>query len=77
MNNLVSSKTHPSLKIIFMGTPDFSIKPLKALLGSTHNITAIYSQPPRKSGRGMKENKTPVHVFGEDEKIPVYTPQNF
>ena len=60
-----------------MGTPDFSIKPLKALLGSTNKIIAIYSQPPRKSGRGMKENKTPVHAFGEGEKIPVYTPQNF
>jgi len=77
MNNLISSKTHSPLKIIFMGTPDFSIKPLKALLGSTNKIIAIYSQPPRKSGRGMKENKTPVHAFGEGEKIPVYTPQNF
>jgi methionyl-tRNA formyltransferase len=57
-----------------MGTPDFSIKPLKALLGSTHNITAIYSQPPRKSGRGMKENKTPVHVFGgRRENSSIYT----
>lgn len=77
MNSLISSKTNSPLKIIFMGTPDFSIKPLKALLGSTNNIIAIYSQPPRKSGRGMKENKTPVHAFGEGEKIPVYTPQNF
>jgi len=77
MNSLISSKTNSPLKIIFMGTPDFSIKPLKALLGSTNNIIAIYSQPPRKSGRGMKENKTPVHAFGEDAKIPVYTPQNF
>ena len=77
MNNLISSETHSPLKIIFMGTPDFSIKPLKALLRSIHKIIAIYSQPPRKSGRGMKENKTPVHAFGEDEKIPVYTPQNF
>jgi len=77
MNSLIPSKTHPPLKIIFMGTPDFSIKPLKALLGSTNKIIAIYSQPPRKSGRGMKENKTPVHAFGEDKKIPIYTPQNF
>ena len=77
MNNLISSKTRSPLKIIFMGTPDFSIKPLKVLLGSAHKIIAIYSQPPRKSGRGMRENKTPVHAFGEDEKIPVYTPQNF
>ncbi len=77
MNNLISSKTSSPLKIIFMGTPEFSIKPLKALLGSAHKIIAIYSQPPRKSGRGMRENRTPVHAFGEDKKIPVYTPQNF
>ncbi len=77
MNDLIFSKTNSPLKIIFMGTPNFSIEPLKALLGSAHKIIAIYSQPPRKSGRGMKENKTPVHTFGEDAKIPVYTPQNF
>tara|TARA_B100000212_G_scaffold274534_1_gene214041 strand:- start:251 stop:1207 length:957 start_codon:yes stop_codon:yes gene_type:complete len=77
MNKLISSKNHPPLKIIFMGTPNFSIKPLKALLRSTNKIIAIYSQPPRKSGRGMKMNKTPVHTFGEEKKIPVYTPQNF
>ena len=77
MDNLISSKTSSPLKIIFMGTPEFSIKPLKALLGSAHKIIAIYSQPPRKSGRGMRENRTPVHAFGEDKKIPVYTPQNF
>ena len=63
MNSLISSKTNSPLKIIFMGTPDFSIKPLKALLGSTNNIIAIYSQPPRKSGRGMKENKTPCLLY--------------
>ena len=77
MNDLIFSTTNSPLKIIFMGTPNFSIEPLKALLGSAHKIIAIYSQPPRKSGRGMKENKTPVHTFGEDAKIPVYTPQNF
>ncbi len=77
MNDLIFSKTNSPLKIIFMGTPNFSIEPLKALLGSAHKIIAIYSQPPRKSGRGMKENKTPVHAFGEDKKIPIYTPQNF
>jgi methionyl-tRNA formyltransferase len=77
MNKSISPKVDTPLKIIFMGTPDFSIKPLKVLLGSIHKIIAIYSQPPKKSGRGMKENKTPVHTFGDDKKIPVYTPQNF
>jgi len=77
MNKSISPKVDTPLKIIFMGTPDFSIKPLKALLGSIHKIIAIYSQPPKKSGRGMKENKTPIHTFGDDKKIPVYTPQNF
>ena len=77
MNNSSIFGAKSKLNIIFMGTPDFSINPLKALKASRHNIIAIYTQPPRKSGRGMKENKTPVHNFAIDQKIPVFTPGNF
>ena len=61
ISNFASSEINSSLDIVFMGTPDFSIKPLEALVDSDHNIVAIFSQPPRRSGRGMKKNKTPVH----------------
>lgn len=77
ISNFASSEINSSLDIVFMGTPDFSIKPLEALVESDHNIVAIFSQPPRRSGRGMKKNKTPVHSFADKKKIPVYTPKNF
>jgi len=77
ISDLASSEVNSSLNIVFMGTPDFSIKPLEALVNSDHHIVAIFSQPPRRSGRGMKKNKTPVHSFADKKQIPVYTPKNF
>ena len=50
-----------ALKIVFMGTPDFSVKALDALVAAGHDIAAIYTQPPRPAGRGMDERKSPVH----------------
>ena len=44
-----------SQKIVFMGTPEFSIPTLKSLTQSNHKISAVYSQPARKSNRGMKD----------------------
>ena len=46
----------PGLKLGFMGTPDFSVSALKALIEAGHEIACVYSQPPRKSGRGQKLN---------------------
>jgi methionyl-tRNA formyltransferase len=57
ISDLASSEVNSSLNIVFMGTPDFSIKPLEALVNSDHHIVAIFSQPPRRSGRGMKKIK--------------------
>jgi len=65
------------LRVIFMGTPDFAVPSLKALVDSPHKVLAVYSQPPRKAGRGMKEVKSPVHRFAEVHNIPVLTPENF
>ena len=65
------------LKIVFMGTPNFSVNPLKALIESKHSLEAVYTQPPRKSGRGMKQNNSPVHNLALDNNIPVLTPLNF
>lgn len=63
-----------SLRLIFMGTPDFSVGVLKSLIEAGHDICAVYSQPPRKSGRGMKLRPGPVHAFAEENNIPVLTP---
>ena len=50
------------MRIVFMGTPMFSVPALDALVAAGHEISAVYCQPPRKSGRGQKERPTPVHV---------------
>ena len=63
-----------SLKLVFMGTPDFSVQVLKALIDAGHNIAAVYTQPPRKSGRGMKVHPSAVHKFALKHNLPVLTP---
>jgi len=66
-----------ALKIIFMGTPEFSVPALASLIAAGHDIVAVYSQPPRKSGRGMSERLTPVHQYAKSNGLTVLTPQNF
>jgi len=66
-----------SLKLVFMGTPDFSVPVLDAIVASGHSVIAAYSQPPRPAGRGMAEVKSPVHRRAEALGIPVRTPTNF
>ncbi len=65
------------MRIVFMGTPDFSVPVLEAILAEGHDCVAVYSQPPRPSGRGMAETKSPVHRLAEARGIPVSTPVNF
>ena len=62
------------MRIIFMGTPDFSVPTLDALLKAGHEIVAVYCQPPRRAGRGKKERLTPVHAFAQEHGLEVRTP---
>jgi methionyl-tRNA formyltransferase len=62
------------LKIVFMGTPDFSVPALSEIIGAGHDVVAVYSQPPRRAGRGMAERKSPVHEHAEQCGIEVRTP---
>lgn len=62
------------MRIVFMGTPDFSVPTLRALADAGHEIVAVYSQPPRKAGRGLTETKGAVHVFAESRGFQVSTP---
>ena len=64
------------LRIVFMGTPDFSVPALKLLVEAKHNIVAVYTQPPRPAGRGKKEQKSPVHIIAEKLGIAVMTPKS-
>ena len=65
------------LRIAFMGTPDFSVPSLKALIASGHKIVCVYSQPPRPKGRGQQMQKSPVHETALAAGIEVRTPLNF
>ena len=60
-----------SLKIVFMGTSEFSIPTLEALINNKFKILSIYTQPPRKSKRGQKINVSPVQKFSEKNNLPV------
>jgi len=62
-----------SLKIIFMGTPEFSIPSLKLLKESNHEVICVYTQSPKKKSRGQKILKTPIHTFSEENNIKVRT----
>ena len=62
------------MRLVFMGTPDFSVPVLQALLDGGHEVACAYSQPPRRAGRGMEERKTPVHVLADAHGIEVRTP---
>ncbi|WP_455478844.1 methionyl-tRNA formyltransferase [Bartonella sp. B10] len=65
-----------ALRLSFMGTPDFSVPILQALLDAGHDIVAVYSQPPRPAGRrGLKLIPSPVHNAAKEKSIPVFTPQ--
>jgi methionyl-tRNA formyltransferase len=63
-----------SLRVVFMGTPDFSVPTLMEIVGQGHDVVACYSQPPRPAGRGMDLKKSPVHEAAESFGIPVLTP---
>jgi methionyl-tRNA formyltransferase len=62
------------MRLVFMGTPDFSVTVLKALMAAGHHILCAYAQPPRPAGRGMALRPTPVQAFAESQGIEVRTP---
>ncbi|MCA8929046.1 MAG: methionyl-tRNA formyltransferase [Alphaproteobacteria bacterium] len=64
-----------ALRIVYMGTPDFAVGPLAALLDAGHEVCCVYSQPPRPAGRGHKLRPSPVHAFAESHGIEVRTPR--
>lgn len=65
------------LRIVFMGTPDFSVATLRAIVRAGHDVVAVYTQPPRAAGRrGLELTKSPVHVEAEEQGIEVRTPKS-
>ena len=65
------------MKIVFLGSAYFSIPTLVKLIEAGHEIACVYSQPPRRAGRGKNVNLTPVHEMALKYGITVRTPENF
>ncbi len=64
-----------SLRILFAGTPDFSVPTLQALIESEYEVVGVYTQPDRPRGRGKKVQFTPVKTVAVEHNIPVFQPQ--
>jgi methionyl-tRNA formyltransferase len=62
------------MRLAFMGTPDFAVPTLDALLAAGHDVVAVYSQPPRPAGRGKALRPSPVHARADAAGIEVRTP---
>jgi methionyl-tRNA formyltransferase len=63
-----------ALRLVFMGTPDFAVPTLIELIIGPHEIACVYTQPPRPKGRGLAEEKSPVHLIAERHSLDVRTP---
>jgi len=63
------------MRIIFMGTPDFSVPVLTEIIGGGHEVVAVYTRAPKPAGRGMEMKLSPVHALAERFGIPVHTPK--
>ena len=63
-----------SLRLAFMGTPEFAVPTLVELIGQGHEIACVYSQPPRPKGRGLATEPSPVHALALMHEIAVRTP---
>jgi len=63
-----------TLRLAFLGTPDFAVPTLAELMAQGHDIAAVYSQPPRPKGRGLALEKGAVHGFAETAGLEVRTP---
>ncbi len=66
--------TQNPLRLVFMGTPEFAVPALGALLDAGHDVVGIYTQPDRRSGRGRRLSAPPVKAFAEGRGLPVFQP---
>lgn len=64
-----------SLRLVFMGTPDFAVPTLAAIVGQGHQVAAVYTREPAKAGRGMDLRPSPVQQAAERFSLPVLTPR--
>src|SRR6266446_166021 len=65
-----------TLKLAFLGTPDFATPTLAELIGEGHDVACVYTRAPRPKGRGLVEEKAPIHRLAEAAGIAVRTPRS-
>ena len=66
--------TDAPLKLVFMGTPDFAVAALDAIVAGGHDVVGVYTQPPRPAGRGKKPRRSPVQTRAEELGLTVRSP---
>ena len=64
------------MKIVFMGTPDYAVKTLEALINAGHTVAAVFAQPDKPVGRKQILTPPPVKVCAKMHGIPVFQPRN-
>src|SRR3990167_11509847 len=62
------------MRLAFLGTPDFAVQSLAALLAAGHEVVCVYSQPPAPRGRGQTLQPSPVQAFAQSRGLTVRTP---
>src|SRR6202042_3737403 len=65
-----------TLRLAFMGTPDFAVPALTELIGQGHDIAAVYTQPARPKGRGLASEPSPIAKLAATHGLPVRTPES-
>lgn len=65
------------MNVVFMGTPEIAVPSLAEILSQGHEVLTVYTQPPRRAGRGRSLRKSPVHTFAELMGLRVETPDSF
>lgn len=68
------SKSAKDLRIVYMGTPDFAVAPLRALVEGGYNIVAVVTTPDKPSGRGLKVNESAVKKYAVEQGLPILQP---
>lgn len=63
-----------SPRIVYMGTPDFAVEPLRAIIDKGYNVVAVVTAPDKPAGRGLRTQPTPVKIFAQQHSLPVFQP---
>ncbi|MEQ1573489.1 MAG: methionyl-tRNA formyltransferase [Vicinamibacterales bacterium] len=69
------SATAPGLRVVFLGTPQFAVPTLRALVDSRHTVCGVVTQPDRPRGRGQKISNAPVKILALERQLPIFQPE--